>query len=38
MGCLCTLAVLHVFWSILILQILVNTLRGKAKGDIREED
>jgi hypothetical protein len=37
--CLCILALLHVFWSCLILKILyLNAIKGEAQGDIREED
>ncbi len=37
--CLCILAVLHVYWSYLILKILyLHVLKGETRGDIREEE
>jgi hypothetical protein len=34
---LSTLALLHVFWAVLILKIAIMNLRGESRGDIREE-
>ena len=37
--CLSTLAVLHVFWSYLILRVLTESVLGDGKkGDVREEE
>jgi hypothetical protein len=34
---LSTLAVLHVFWAVLIIRIAIMNLKGESRGDIREE-